>query len=350
MDMNRRDIAKLTLAAAAAAAVRPGLAVAQATAARDEFWYINPELRPGVRAVLPLIAKLPKMTLENLPANRKGFIPPTPPLATVPWEKKSIPGAKGDPDITIYIVNAKPGAARGGILHTHGGGYVAGSVIGDLAWLQELAATLDCCIVSVDYRLAPETTWRGSIEDNYAGLKWLYRNAGSLGVAPERIAVMGESAGGGHAALLAITARDRGEVPVIFQCLTYPMLDDRTGSTRAVPYPIGAFGWKALDNVFGWRAFLGMRPGGRDVPSNAVPARCTNLAGLPSTWIGVGSIDLFVSEDMEYAQRLIEAGIAVETHVSPGAFHGFDRFFGDTNIAKSFNQLRLKALEVALKG
>ena len=96
--------------------------------------------------------------------------------------------------------------------------------------LQAMAAELECVIVSVEYRLAPETTWRGSVEDNYAGLKWVHDNAGRLGVDTKRIAVMGESAGGGHAALLAQVAYDRGEVPLCFQSLIYPMLDDRTGS------------------------------------------------------------------------------------------------------------------------
>ena len=350
VEMTRRDIAKWTVATAAASAFGTIAEAANPVTTKDEFWYINQELRPFVRSVLPLIEKLPKLSLENLSAIRKGFFPPTPPTADVLWEKRMVQGSKGQPDVPVYVVNAKPGLARGAILHTHGGGFVSGSVVGDLAWLQEVASALDCCIVSVDYRLAPEVTWRGSIEDNYAGLLWLHRNASSLGVARERIAVMGESAGGGHAALLAITARDRGEVPLAFQCLTYPMLDDRTGSSRPVLQPIGEFGWKALDNVFGWRAFLGMKPGGRNVPAAAVPARLKDFANLPPAWIGVGSIDLFVSEDLEYARQLIEAGVAVETIVSPGAFHGFDRFVTDTNIAKNFNQARLKALKIALNG
>ncbi|MFC3173568.1 alpha/beta hydrolase [Novosphingobium bradum] len=349
MNLRRRDMARLALAAAATAALRPGLALAGPAAHADPLWYINAELRPFVRRILPLIDSFPKLVPGNLAAVRKGVIPPAPPLATVPWEKRAIPGSPGQPEVTVYVINAKAGAARGGILHTHGGGYVAGSVVGDLAWLQELAATLDCGIVSVDYRLAPETTWRGSLEDNYAGLKWLHGNGPALGIDPARIAVMGESAGGGHAALLALAARDRGEVPVAFQCLTYPMLDDRTGSSRAVPYPIGAFGWKVPDNQFGWRAFLGMKPGGRDVPAAAVPARRTDLAGLPPAWIGVGSIDLFVSEDIAYARALIEAGVPVESHVAPGAFHGFDRFVTDTAIARDFNLARVRALATALK-
>jgi acetyl esterase/lipase len=190
--------------------------------------------------------------------------------------------------------------------------------------LQELCKALDCVAVSVDYRLAPETSYAGSIEDNYAGLKWLHANAAALGVDPAKIAVMGESAGGGHAALLAITARDRGEVPLAFQCLIYPMLDDRTGTTRGVPPHVGTLIWTRERNRFGWESFLGMKPGGASAPKNAVPARVANLKGLPPAFIGVGTLDLFHDEDIDYAQRLNAAGVSTELIVVPGAFHGFD--------------------------
>src|SRR5690606_14555814 len=126
--------------------------------------------------------------------------------------------------------------------------------------------TLDCVIVSVEYRLSPRARFTESTEDNYAGLKWLWSNAASLGVDRSRIAVMGESAGGGHAAILALKARDRGEVPLVFQSLVYPMLDDRTGSIGPVPAHIATVGWSPPENRLGWESFLGVAPGGIDVP------------------------------------------------------------------------------------
>ena len=158
---------------------------------------------------------------------------------------------------------------------------------------------------------------------------------------------MGESAGGGHAALLAITARDRGEVPVCFQCLIYPMLDDRTGSSRRMPWQVGNIVWTAEKNRFGWESFLGVKPGGRTVPGG-VPARVANLAGLPPAWIGVGSIDLFADEDVDYAQRLNRAGVPTELIVVPGAFHGFDSPFFPAKITKWFNAAKLDALRRGL--
>jgi acetyl esterase/lipase len=244
----------------------------------------------------------------------------------------------GAPDVHIYIVNAAPQSPlRPAILYTHGGGFIFGDAKGSLRAVQELAAAVGCVIVSVDYRLAPETRFPGSLEDNYAALKWLYHNAAELGVDPSKLAVMGESAGGGHAAILAIAARDRGEVPLAFQALVYPMLDDRTGSTRKVPPYIGKLIWNSDSNRFGWTSFLGVPAGSAQVPNGAVPARVKDLRGLPPTFIGVGSIDLFVNENIEYAQRLIQAGVLTELIVVPGAFHGFQAAVPDAPVSKQFN-------------
>jgi acetyl esterase/lipase len=225
-----------------------------------------------------------------------------------------------------------------------GGGFVSGKARSEIPELQDFAATLDCVVCTPEYRLAPETPFPGSLEDNYAALKWMYSNAELLGIDQKRIAVMGGSAGGGHAAMLAIAARDRGEVPVMFQMLIYPMLDDRTGSSRQVPPYIGTFIWTVQQNRFGWQSLLGQPPGGRSVPKGSVPARVENLAGLPPAFIGVGSIDLFVDEDIEYARRLVQAGVRTELQVVPGAWHGFDIIGGSASICRQFNADRNAAL------
>ena len=307
--------------------------------------HVHPELRPIAKRMLEMTHGRGSPTAANLAHQRAqmaGFA--RKPSSDVPFEKRQVAGSPGQPPVTVYLVNARAQGRRPAILHTHGGGYVLGSAGSAIADLQALCKQLDCVAVSVDYRLAPETTFRGSIEDNYAALKWLHNDAAALGVDPTRIAVMGESAGGGHAALLAITARDRGEVQVCFQCLVYPMLDDRTGSTRKVPPHIGFLIWTPEANRFGWESFLGTAPGRASAPKGAVPARVTSVAGLPPAWIGVGSIDLFVDEDIDYAQRLIDAGVTTELLVVPGAFHGFDSLPVPTKVAERFNAAKIAAL------
>jgi acetyl esterase/lipase len=222
-----------------------------------------------------------------------------------------------------------------------------GSARGELASLQETARELDCTIVSVEYSLSPGVRWTTSTEETYHALKWLHANAAALGVDAARIALMGESAGGGHAAMLAINARDRGEVPVLFQSLVYPMIDDRTGSTVTMPWHVATVGWSAAENRLGWESFLGTEPGGARVPPQAAPARLADLADLPPTWIGVGAVDLFAAEDIDYARRLALANVPTEVLVIPGGFHGFDRVTADTALAVTFTQSKLAALRRA---
>lgn len=320
---------------------------AEITAGRD-LSFVHPELRPFAAMMLKRGGSMPDPTPETLPAVREmlaGFSPP--PLATPAVRKQVVKGLAGRPDVVVYIINAQPGQHRPAILHTHGGGYITGGAAASIGTLQPTAAALDCVIVTVEYRLAPETIFTGSIEDNYTALKWLYDNAAELGVDRSRIAVMGESAGGGHAALLAIKTRDRGEVPLVFQVLIYPMLDDRTGSVVTPAAPIGSILWTPEKNRFGWRSFLGQAPGTSSVPTDAVPARQASLKGLPPAFIGVGSVDLFVNEDVEYARRLIDEGIAAELLVVPGAFHGFDGIAAETPVAKWFTAAKLQALRQA---
>ena len=137
--------------------------------------------------------------------------------------------------------------------------------------------------------------------------------------------------------------------------LVYPMLDDHTGAmgprARKLAPHLGAFGWTREANRFGWHSFLGVEPGGRTAARFAVPARTTDLAGLPPAWIGVGGIDLFLDEDIEYAQRLNDAGVAAELIVVPGAFHGFDMAAGfdpTVRISGWFNTAKKNALRRAL--
>ncbi len=339
---SRRDFLKSSGALALASACFSGLAHA---AGLDPLSLVDPELRPAAMAIRAEAgAPVSDETLPLIRAKIEASI--APPLPGVSCVERMIPGPAGAPQVRIYVINALEGASRPGVVYMHGGGFIFASARSSIRELQGLAIALNCTVINVDYRLAPETTYVGSIEDNYAALKWTYHNAAQLGIDPRRIAVMGESAGGGHAALLAIAARDRGEIPLLFQVLVYPMLDDRTASSRLVPDYIGAIGWTAADNRYGWKSFLGRPPGGKDVPVAAVPARNPNLAGLPPAFMGVGTIDLFVDEDMEYARRLADAGVPVEFHLVPGAYHGFDHNPA-ASISQRFNLAKFDAMRRA---
>ena len=228
----------------------------------------------------------------------------------------------GDHDVPVRVHRAKgSGGARPCLFSMHGGGYVIGSYVMDDAMFDRLCPKLDLVGVSVEYRLAPETPYPGPLDDCYRALKWTYEHVDELGIDPNRIGVGGISAGGGLAAALALLARDRGEVPVAFQLLDCPMLDDRqiTASSQLDGLPV----WSRESNAFGWRSYLGPLYGADDVPYTAAPARATDLSGLPPAYVSVGSSDGFRDEDVDYALRLNQAGVPCELHVYPGAPHGY---------------------------
>lgn len=307
------------------------------TPAIDPMQLVNPEFRDVLKAFPGHDAPPVEWTNAMLPQIRGGLRGPAEPISGSPTVvKRMIPGPKGAPEVALYIAGATAGASKPVVLHIHGGGYIAGSAGDSQRDIQELAANHDCVAVTVEYRLAPETPFPGSLEDNYAALLWIFKHAGELGIDPKRIAIKGESAGGGHAAALAIAARDRGEVPICLQVLVYPMLDDRTGSSVKVPPYIGHYIWTAPNNRFGWKSLLGKPAGSKSVPAGSVPARVENLAGLPPAWIGVGSIDLFANEDVEYARRLLQAGVPTELHLVPGGYHGFDIFAPQAPLSVAF--------------
>jgi acetyl esterase/lipase len=333
--LTRRGI---SCAIAALTGALPSLAAAAAPAARGAtgLELVDPELRGPLAQ--PDAIRMPNLREQEIPGFRqsgaRGFPPP---LASPPVREDRIPGRAGGPPVRIFIIDGGAGTApRPAILHTHGGGYILGSPQSDLPNLQRIAGEQKCLIVSVDYRLAPETRFPGSLEDNYAALIWLHQHADQLNVDRRRIVLMGESAGGGHAATLALAARDRGEVALAGQVLVFPMLDDRTGSVRRPPPAQGVYVWTPELNVLGWTALLGVPAGSAGVPIAAVPARAGSLAGLPPTFIGVGALDLFVQEDIDYARRLIDADVATELLVVPGAYHGFQFLVPSASVSQRF--------------
>jgi acetyl esterase/lipase len=227
------------------------------------------------------------------------------------------------------------------VVFLHGGGMVSGSV----ALFERLVAgyTADSGVpfLSVDYRRAPEHPHPTPAEDGYAGLSWLTEHAAELGVDPARIALMGESAGGGLAAAATLLARTRG-LPVAKQILVYPMLDDRTTESDPALLPFAT--WNYDNNYTGWHALLGDTVGGPDVPGHAAPAREHDLSGLPPAYIEVGELDIFRDEDIAYARRLAATGTSVELHVHPGCPHAFDHLAPQIDVVQRARADRLRVL------
>jgi triacylglycerol lipase len=310
---------------------------------------VDPEL-------LPVLDMYPSFTITNeiLPEARAATaqwfaqMQPAAPAdsgqAEIAMEERCVPGPAGAPDVRVRVYRPQSAAEPlPALLWIHGGGLVFGSAVEDDPLVRNVVDAVGCAAVSVDYRLAPETPYPGPLDDCYAALNWLHTHAAELGVDPNRLAIGGASAGGGLAAALGLLTRDRGEVPLVFQLLIYPMLDDRT-VTETNPNPnTGNFIWTRDHNRFGWTAYLGKEPGDPDVPAYAAAARAEKLEGLPSTFLCAGALDLFVEEDLEYARRLIRAGVPTELHVYPGAYHGFN-ITTEARVSRDFARDYLAAL------
>jgi acetyl esterase/lipase len=287
-------------------------------------------------------ARMKKLVLEMLAT--------FPQVEGVSQEDRFAPGTQGGPPVRVRIYRADDQSSKLPALYwIHGGGYVMGDIDMDDRLMKQMVKRIGCVAVSVDYRLAPEHPFPTPVEDCYTGLKWLFAHADELGVEPARIAIGGPSGGGGLTAGLGLLARDRKEVQVAYQLLIYPMIDDRnaTAAAHAITDPRV---WNRESNRLGWKAYLGRDGGGADVSPYAAATRATDLSNLPPTYISVGTLDLFVDENIDYAQRLIQAGVPTELHVYPGAFHGFDMFAPSARVSKQFKADRDNALKRALHG
>lgn len=295
---------------------------------------VDPELAP-LLGLFP-ITELSLATLNQARAAMDGTadLLPSPPIDPVRYFTT---GRNGEPDVPVLVFKPEGCKLRPAILHIHGGGMVMGSAYGLRNGPSNLAAYHDIVVVSVDYRLAPETPFPGPQEDCYAALDWLVANAEMLHVDTARIAVMGESAGGGLAAALAQIVRDQGQHHLCAQILVYPMIDHRTGGLED-PYKnpsVGEFVWTREKNQFGWTCLKGDYALNDDRIGWFSPTLAANLADLPPAYITTGTLDLFFDECLDYARRLCQAGVPTDMHSYAGGFHGFN-FFAETAISKAF--------------
>jgi acetyl esterase/lipase len=261
------------------------------------------------------------LTLDDIPALRipfEGEAVNFPENLVV--EDILVPGLNNDPDLRVrlYRPTDLPEGSPG-LLWMHPGGLTLGSAnMEDLTSAQR-ALDHSCLVASVDYRLAPENPYPAASDDCYSALLWLVQNASELGISESRIAIGGASAGAGLAASTALRARDESGPSLIFQLLTYPMLDHRNTNPSSFGVTDDFRVWNRKANMICWEAYLGDL---NDVPSYASPSLETDLSNLPPAIISVGALDNFVDECVDYAQRMMQAGVRTDLRVYAGAFHG----------------------------
>jgi acetyl esterase/lipase len=254
------------------------------------------------------------------------------------------PRARSLPDVSVSdethgntrvrIYRPAKGLSGAALLWIHGGGFIIGDSASNDRECAALARELGLLVVSVDYRLAPKHPFPAALDDCLSVWQWMQSAAKSLAIDPARIAISGQSAGGGLAASLALRIRDAGGTQPAAQALMCPMLDDRTGARLELD-AAGHFIWNNRSNRAAWTWYMGRPAGAPDVPRYAAAAR-HDLAGLPSTWIGVGDADLFLDEDRRYAECLRKSGVSCELHVVPMAPHGFEMLVPEAPVTREY--------------
>nr|WP_083752914.1 alpha/beta hydrolase [Actinosynnema sp. ALI-1.44] len=297
----------------------------------------DPDIEPALDEIVPKDA--PAYTPETVPAMRQAMASMFPPAAEVVGDapvdvvERTVPGPVGAPDLAVTILSPRDRQGPVPALYNiHGGGMMVGHRNMDVSRLLALVLELGVVAVNVEYRLAPEHPHPAPVEDCYAGLVWTVENADELGIDPDRIVVMGGSAGGGLSAGVALLARDRGGPRLAGQLLLCPMIDD-TNTTVASHQYSGIGTWTREANAAGWQSLLGDAVGTDAVSPYAAPTRATDLSGLPPAFIEVGSAEPFRDEDTQYALRIWATGGQAELHVWSGAFHGFDLYVPDWPIS-----------------
>jgi acetyl esterase/lipase len=256
-------------------------------------------------------------------------------------EQIAVPSDDGD--INVYVYRKSDTARQSALIWIHGGGYIMGSAEDNRA--MQIAMAFDCTVFSVDYRLAPEHPFPAGPEDCYATLKWVMEGKSGYDLNLDKVALGGASAGGGMAAGVALMNRDRDNFPLRLQLLLYPMIDNfhATESGKYQNHPV----WKQQTSFNAWEMYLNGNPG-EDASPYAAATRAKSLEGLPPTYITVGTEDLFRDEDIEYANRLIAAGIPTEFSVFPGIYHAAEGLVPDAPVSKRMTLAFMNALEHAL--
>ena len=235
------------------------------------------------------------------------------------------------------------------VVMIHGGGMVMGDLNTDDANAAFLSLALDCLVISVDYRLAPEHPFPAALDDCLDVSTWVFANTSELKISPEKIVLYGGSAGGGLAIALALRMRDEAMQKFALICAPYPMIDDRNQTPAT--FEITDLGvWDRKANIESWGWYLGQQassitnPNFSKVSGYAAPARVEDLTNLAPVYTDVGDVDLFRDDVIIFVKRLQEAGNNVEFHLVPGMFHAGELFNPDAMISKTLWRRRFDAI------
>jgi acetyl esterase/lipase len=271
------------------------------------------------------------------------------PRDDVSVEERMVPGPKGAPDVAvrIYTPTADTSEVRPCVFEIHGGGFITGDLEMMEPWCQRVSGEIGAVVVSTAYRLAPEDPFPAGVEDCYASLSWTAENANELGIDPARIAIAGQSAGGGLAAACALMARDRGGPKLCFQLLEIPELDDRLETPSMMAFDDTPL-WNRPNAVWSWKHYLGADHTG-EVSSYAAPSREKDLSGLPAAYVSTMEFDPLRDEGILYALGMMQAGVSVELHAIPGTFHGA-ALFPNARCSKRNSEEVVGVLDRALNG
>ena len=313
---------------------------------------VDPELIPALEAIPEFDIWADLTITRAVSMQRSNYIASTLPSVVGVTSSDYIVTQDNDQDVVVRVYRPEGHTQPlPSLLWIHGGGYCFGSMEGDDYTVRRMVEKIGCVVVSVDYRLAPEFPFPAPLNDCYAALTWVFDNADMLKVDASRIAVGGISAGGGLAAGLALLARDRAEVSVAFQALLCPMIDNNSTSESSFSITDKRI-WNRRSNLQGWMHYLGRQTTSEEEPfvasKYAAPSHAGDLHGLPPAYIGIGSVDLFIDENREYAQRLNGSGVATQLEIFTGGYHGFEFMVPNAKVSRLARDTHYSAIKRAL--
>jgi acetyl esterase len=230
---------------------------------------------------------------------------------------RTIPGADGELPIRIFVPGGQGPLPV--LTYFHGGGWVIGNLEVVDKPCRALAAATGAIVVATQYRMAPETKFPGAVDDCYAALQWVAGNAAEFGGDPSRLGVIGDSAGGNLAAVVALKARDEGGPRIRAQVLTYPVTDATSDLPSRRENAEGYLLTSASMDWF-WGHYL-REPGDGKNPY-ASPLLASDHSGLPPALVLTAEFDPLRDEGEAYAEKLKAAGVSVTVQRYDGLIHG----------------------------